>query len=815
MALDLIRKAKAERWKRLDLGRTGIIGAVPDEVGELEDLEELILSNDYVDRETRIWKDSFNTGSLNKISSLPANLPAGLLALQARWTEISDVSPVEHQLKLLYLDLSFTRVVDISPLRLLLQLQYLDLGYTIVTNISPLKELLQLKRLYLPKTHVVDISPLKGLKQLTTVDLTESYVIDLSPLKDLIESGLNTDFDAPDRIPILQQVRVLANPPIWIAENGREAILNYWKEQDRVGILPAKELKLFLLGNTTAGKSTLAHALIHNEYLANSNSTEGANLSQKWQLGDVTVNIWDFGGQEYFHATHRLLMNDPHFNQSGYHKTPIRYSDEETAIEEDLEHFPHGYWLETIRDHAKRSSAMVLWNKLDGGNSPQFGLSDADRALFGDRLESYPISLKAAFEDHLSQWENKWKVFSDDLRQQIGDALKDRQVIQYWPSVREAVEERSKSAIRISWEEFEVLCKADDPLRELGNIVIYLRDMCGAILYFESNPVLNRTVFINPNRINELIYAVLNRQVKEAGGRFTFAHARGRVHAALAQVHDTGVEAADAEAFTNELIAVMESFEIISKVRQDGDVYVSPQYLPRVEPGDLQEILRYAKLENGFQIRFKTFIPRHIIPCFIAQKGLFAKEEMFWKFGILYEESASATALVKVDYASRVIVVSIHDPVRHRLDLQGIFEALKGLIRNDKAFEVSFDGVVWVDFEKLMEAVENNASFVKTIDGERIGIEPFRLFSSKRSQAHNIGNIIKLLTEAFTAIEFERFALVHFEVVHRQFTPGMLQSQRVLLLANYAKKHGRLDDLLEVVRGENSFQYDLCGPYFG
>ena len=32
MALELIARAKRERWKRLDLGNCGIVGAVPEEL---------------------------------------------------------------------------------------------------------------------------------------------------------------------------------------------------------------------------------------------------------------------------------------------------------------------------------------------------------------------------------------------------------------------------------------------------------------------------------------------------------------------------------------------------------------------------------------------------------------------------------------------------------------------------------------------------------------------------------------------------------------------------------------------------------------
>ena len=51
-AQKLITKAKAENWKRLDLGRCGLTDLekqVP-ELFELTDLEELVLSNWWIER---------------------------------------------------------------------------------------------------------------------------------------------------------------------------------------------------------------------------------------------------------------------------------------------------------------------------------------------------------------------------------------------------------------------------------------------------------------------------------------------------------------------------------------------------------------------------------------------------------------------------------------------------------------------------------------------------------------------------------------------------------------------------------------------
>jgi hypothetical protein len=78
---------------------------------------------------------------------------------------------------------------------------------------------------------------------------------------------------------------------------------------------------------------------------------------------------------------------------------------------------------------------------------------------------------------------------------------------------------------------------------------------------------------------------------------------------------------------------------------------------------------------------------------------------------------------------------------------------------------------------------------------------------------YHLGNIIRLLTQAFDATAFETFALIHFEQVHRQFSPGMSQSARIQLLVTFARNHGKMEDLLAAVKAENVYQYEKNGPY--
>lgn len=79
---------------------------------------------------------------------------------------------------------------------------------------------------------------------------------------------------------------------------------------------------------------------------------------------------------------------------------------------------------------------------------------------------------------------------------------------------------------------------------------------------------------------------------------------------------------------------------------------------------------------------------------------------------------------------------------------------------------------------------------------------------------YKLGNIIRLLTMAFNADNFDLFVLGNFEEVHRGFTNGMAQETRILKLVTYARDQGRMDLLLSCIRNENGYQFKHNGPYY-
>jgi len=131
------------------------------------------------------------------------------------------------------------------------------------------------------------------------------------------------------QLPKLEQLHVdeqpIEVPPPEVVKKGVEAIKNYWRQQWEVGIDYLCEAKLIVVGEAGAGKTTLAKKIQNPEYKLEPQepSTEGIDVV-RWSFPsavrvkrdgreelhhtDFKVSIWDFGGQEIYHATHQFFL---------------------------------------------------------------------------------------------------------------------------------------------------------------------------------------------------------------------------------------------------------------------------------------------------------------------------------------------------------------------------------------------------------------------------------------------------------------------------------------------------------------------------
>ncbi|MBK8194079.1 MAG: GTP-binding protein [Lewinellaceae bacterium] len=124
-------------------------------------------------------------------------------------------------------------------------------------------------------------------------------------------------------------------PPYEIVQNGNDPIIRYFEEIRVKGGIENNEIKLILVGNSTAGKTSLVNFLIKRQYKKGEITTHGITRTY-WQPEgkNMLVSIWDFGGQEYYHAIHKLFLScnavyilvcDAENNQHGEMELPVYY----------------------------------------------------------------------------------------------------------------------------------------------------------------------------------------------------------------------------------------------------------------------------------------------------------------------------------------------------------------------------------------------------------------------------------------------------------------------------------------------------------
>ena len=225
-AQQLIAQAKAEGWKRLDLGKcdlTDLETQVP-ELFELTNLEELVLSNVWYEwnEATQKWelKRSSNIGEENYLSKLPKRL-SNLKNLKVlicggsygnNW-EISDYSVVKQLPQLTHLNLCGNKLTKIENLDKLPNLQFLNLSDTKITEIENLDNLPILQELDLSVNEITKLENLDNLSNLQKLDLSWNKIINIEnldnlPILQILDLSWNKiiNIENLDNLPILPEM---------------------------------------------------------------------------------------------------------------------------------------------------------------------------------------------------------------------------------------------------------------------------------------------------------------------------------------------------------------------------------------------------------------------------------------------------------------------------------------------------------------------------------------------------------------------------------------------------------------------------------
>ncbi|MEN0050492.1 MAG: leucine-rich repeat domain-containing protein, partial [Bacteroidota bacterium] len=320
----------------------------------------------------------------NRISDISALQGLGKLkVLTLRNNQISDISFLRNLNILHTLNLRYNQISDISTLKILKSLQTLDLRYNQIIDISALQSLIILKTIYISNNQVIDISFLKDLKGLQTLDIRHNQIVDISVLQNLvklehlylsqnqisdisallplIEKGLSLslkEYDTKEKIRL--HGNPIITPPIEIVKEGRIAIINYFKALEEQDEVPLYEAKLLIIGEGGSGKTSLARRLLKSDapMPKEKESTKGIDIFHydfKTPAGkDFRINIWDFGGQEIYHATHQFFLT----KRSLYVLLDDTRKDDRTVNDPSF-----NYWFQVVELLSESSPVLIVQNE--------------------------------------------------------------------------------------------------------------------------------------------------------------------------------------------------------------------------------------------------------------------------------------------------------------------------------------------------------------------------------------------------------------------------------------------------------------------
>jgi len=422
---------------------------------------------------------------------------------------------------------------------------------------------------------------------------------------------------------------------------------------------PLNEAKLLVVGNEAVGKTSLLRFLVDGEPRdPNQKKTPGVATHEQIETASwspetnadrdrVSLNVWDFGGQEIMRGTHRFFLTE----RSLYLLVlEDRRQDDEPVAEN---------WLKTIVNRGGESPIIVVINKSDGGKE-DLRLNEARL------LREYPNIVRFV---RTSCEADDWARDSiADLRWLIAKTILDHPQLKHvrdpFPpaylrvkkELGELARERSvltplhyQRICEQGIDEGETITNPDEQrallrlLHDLGVVVAHGLDR-------DAPAAIRGVTLLDPNWLTGAIYQLLNEpRLRDQDGEFE----RSQMSEWL-----------DPQRYPNE------RHEFVLEMMQDPDVglcfplhdvaserYLVPEALPANEP----DYDNWPADSLRFRYNY-AFLPAGLIPRFIVQAHRnLTKRKTRWRTGVVLEAD-KCRILVSAGLDRRRIDIAVDGP---------------------------------------------------------------------------------------------------------------------------------------------------------
>ena len=422
-------------------------------------------------------------------------------------------------------------------------------------------------------------------------------------------------------------------------QNHLDLVREHFAQREVGELRPNNECKVLLIGNGKAGKTAIVNRIVNNKFDPHWDSTHGISLFRK-EFDPYILNYWDFGGQDIYHATHRLFMQkDAVYLLAWSVETNEPFTDHEIKqkdgkiVTRRYQNYGLRYWLEYAKHLGKGSPMNVVQTKIGKDTA-------IDQSAIGADYEEdfHPeITFHHVESSEEDPFDNGYDELLESIKASVQSIKSEEQTIA-GPlfDLREYLRtEQAKGKQLLAYEEYEA--KAHElgvkSAREMletwlhkSGVVYYQPDKFGGQIILDQGWAI-KAIYTLFDRSSGVPYEIEQRQ-----GAFTGAF-----------VQDIW-QAEYPDQATHELfISFMKSCDLCFEIETGKErphfrdrLFMAPQLLERVKPNAIDD---FWEGRETLHYRYRaSFIHEGVIHSFISKTAYLADLREIWRIGIQLKE---------------------------------------------------------------------------------------------------------------------------------------------------------------------------------
>ncbi|MEM7510933.1 MAG: COR domain-containing protein, partial [Bacteroidota bacterium] len=497
----------------------------------------------------------------------------------------------------------------------------------------------KLVHLYLNDNQLEELTLKSKLPQLSTLQLKNNKLkaipentLTLAPVLDSIFLGNN---------PLPEELSNLLES---ISDQNHIDLYKEYLAQRQIGkVQPNNECKVLLIGNGKAGKSAIVNRIVFNRFDPEWDSTHGISLFQK-EYDKYLLNFWDFGGQDLYHATHRLFMQQNAVYILAWSKETEKPFTEHKIILEDgsaitrnYKNHAIRYWLEYAKHLGKESPMNVVQTKIEkDGKQDKSELANYYEDVFQPEVAFHAIESKEDSPFYNGYGDGKDGKLLHSILKGVAHLKEDETIAGPLFEIRKYLrEEQVKGRKTMPYEEYLAKAEELEVLRPKEMLENWLFKT--GVVYYRPGK-FNNTIILNQGWAIEAIYTLFDRS---KGTPFEIEANKGVFDGALLQrVWQKDYPDQDTqELFVSFMLSCDLCFEIDTG-KEDPSfqdrTFMAPQLLVKKRPETIDD---FWEGREAIYYRYSDeFIHEGVIHSFIVKTAYLATLRDVWRIGIQIKE---------------------------------------------------------------------------------------------------------------------------------------------------------------------------------